>query len=107
MGNFLKDRLFKTRENIFGRIKNLISGKNVTKEMSGEIEEILITSDISATTAGDILKNTFDEVKGSSKEAFVEAVKGKKFRLEASRLCPFELGIKKTRSHISYRSERF
>jgi len=74
MGNFLKNRLFKTRENLFGRIKNLLTGKSVTGDVMGEIEEILITSDVSIKTSERLLKDTLDVSKGG-RDAFIAQVK--------------------------------
>ena len=75
MGNFLKDKLFKTREGLFDRFKNFISGKKITKEITGEIEEILISSDISSFTSKMILDRAFESSKNLSKEEFIESVK--------------------------------
>jgi len=77
MGNFLRERLFKTRHSIFGRIKELLTGRDAVGDMKGEIEEILITSDISSKTAGDILKDVFEQQKGVDKDAFIAAVKNR------------------------------
>jgi len=75
MEDFLKGRLFKTREGIFGRIKNLITGSRQTDEIKGELEEILISSDISVKTTKEILDKAFAGIKSREKEEFIEAIK--------------------------------
>ena len=77
MGNFLKEKLAKTRESIFGRIKNLLSGKSISREISGEIEEILVSSDISIKTASKIIADCFIDSNMQDRDQFIRAVKMK------------------------------
>jgi fused signal recognition particle receptor len=56
--NKLKERLFKTREQIFGRVAQLLRGTSVLNEQTlNSIEEILITADIGVKTAQTIMAN--------------------------------------------------
>ncbi len=81
MAKNLKERLFKTRQSIFGRIKNVFTGKDLSGEMRGEIEEILITSDVSISTAQNLLNETFEGLKGKDKQTFIDSVKLKMVEL--------------------------
>jgi fused signal recognition particle receptor len=57
MGFFdkLKNGLAKARENVFGSIKTLFSGKILDDELLEELEELLITSDMGMETTNNIL----------------------------------------------------
>ena len=56
--NKLKERLFKTREQIFGRVAQLLRGSTVLDEQTlNSVEEILITADIGVKTAQTIIAN--------------------------------------------------
>jgi fused signal recognition particle receptor len=55
--NKLKERLAKTRANIFGRLSQVLVGKSALDEkLLAEIEEILITADIGTDTSHKILE---------------------------------------------------
>lgn len=73
----LKEKLTKTRQNLFGRISAVLQGKTILDEaLLSEIEEILITADIGVQTAHKILERTRQRVK---KEKISEA--GQIYRL--------------------------
>lgn len=60
----LKEKLFKSREGLFGTLKNLIYRKNVIdEELYEELEEILIQSDIGMDMTIKIVKELEKEVK--------------------------------------------
>lgn len=60
----LKERLFRTREQIFGRVSKLLRGSDVLNEQTlNAIEEILITSDIGVKTAHAIMANLKQRIK--------------------------------------------
>ncbi|MCK6542478.1 signal recognition particle-docking protein FtsY [bacterium] len=60
----LKEKLTKTRQNLFGRISAVLQGKTILDEaLLSEIEEILITADIGVQTAHKILERTRQRVK--------------------------------------------
>lgn len=60
----LKEKLTKTRQNLFGRISAALQGKTILDEaLLSEIEEILITADIGVQTAHKILERTRQRVK--------------------------------------------
>jgi fused signal recognition particle receptor len=75
LGNFLKDRLSKTRETIFGRIKNFLSSKIITDEEKRNIEEILVASDVSSSTASKLVSETLQIMKSESRKDFLETAK--------------------------------
>ncbi|HNJ72172.1 MAG TPA: signal recognition particle receptor subunit alpha, partial [bacterium] len=67
----LKEKLTKTRQNLFGRISAVLQGKTILDEaLLSEIEEILITADIGVQTAHKILERTRQRIK---KEKISEA----------------------------------
>ncbi|MDI6767551.1 MAG: signal recognition particle-docking protein FtsY [Bacteroidota bacterium] len=56
--NKLKESLTKTRENIFGKIQNIISGKTkIDDEVIDNLEEILIGGDVGVSTTMRIIEN--------------------------------------------------
>lgn len=60
----LKHGLFKTRENITGKVNDVLSSfKSVDEELFEELEEILITSDVGVSTTLSILDNLRKRVK--------------------------------------------
>lgn len=62
--NSLKEKLFKSREGLFGTLKSFILGKNIIDdEMYEELEDILIQSDIGMDMTIKIVKELEKEVK--------------------------------------------
>ena len=62
--NTLKQRLSKTRSQLFGRISTVLQGKTgIDDELLEQIEEILITADIGVTTSHKILDKVRQRVK--------------------------------------------
>lgn len=60
----LKDKLFRTREGFFGKIKNIFSGRDVIDdEMYEELEELLIQSDIGMDMTVKIVSSLEKEAK--------------------------------------------
>ncbi len=60
----LKEKLIRTRENIFGKISELLDGKTILDEGTlDQIEEILITADIGITTSHQILERLKQRVR--------------------------------------------
>lgn len=60
----LKEKLFRTREGFFGKIKNIFSGREVIdQEMYEELEELLIQSDIGMDMTMKIVSSLEKEVK--------------------------------------------
>ncbi len=60
----LKERLFKTREQIFGRVAQLLRGSSVLDEKTiNSVEEILITADIGVKTSKVIIANVRQRIK--------------------------------------------
>lgn len=60
----LKDRLSKTRDQVFGKISRLLKAKSkIDEELLEEIEEILITGDIGVDTTFTIMENIRKRVK--------------------------------------------
>ncbi|HOX64514.1 MAG TPA: signal recognition particle receptor subunit alpha, partial [Thermotogota bacterium] len=65
MGFFdrLKEGLKKTRDATFGKIKTLLSFSKIDAETLEQIEELLITSDISVSTTEKIIRGLKDKMK--------------------------------------------
>ncbi len=60
----LKDKLFRTREGLFGKIKNIFSGRTVIdEELYEELEDLLIQSDIGMDMTVKIVNTLEKEVK--------------------------------------------
>lgn len=60
----LKEKLFRTREGLFGKIKNIFSGKTVIdEELYEELEDLLIQSDIGMDMTIKIVNSLEKEVK--------------------------------------------
>lgn len=60
----LREKLFRTREGLFSKIKNIFSGKDViTEEMYEELEELLVQSDIGMEMTIKIVSSLEKEVK--------------------------------------------
>ncbi len=60
----LKEGLTKTRENIFGKIQKILTGKTkIDEELLENLEEILISGDVGVTTTMKIIENIRQRVK--------------------------------------------
>jgi fused signal recognition particle receptor len=60
----LKEGLTKTRENIFGKIQKILTGKTkIDDELLENLEEILIGGDVGSATTGTIIENIRQRVK--------------------------------------------
>ena len=60
----LKEKLFRTREGLFGKIKNIFSGRSVIDEdLYEELEDLLIQSDIGMDMTVKIVNTLEKEVK--------------------------------------------
>jgi len=62
--NRLKEGLAKTRDNLFGKIQKIITGKTkIDDELLNNLEEILITSDVGVSTTNKIIEDIRMRVK--------------------------------------------
>lgn len=76
---FLRDRLFKTRQNIFGRLKDILKGKAISPKTEDEVLEVLITADVSLKTAREVLQGAKNA--RSSQQSFLDAIRGELLKI--------------------------
>ena len=62
----LKEGLSKTRDSFVGRLRSLLSGRAIDATLLGEIEEILITSDVGVDTSEKIIDRLKQRVKSEN-----------------------------------------
>jgi len=59
----LKESLSKTRDNIFGKIGRVLSGRKIDDDLLDEIEEILLKADIGVEATDKIIENLRDQAR--------------------------------------------
>lgn len=101
----LKEGLSKTRQNLAGRIDQLVIGKRkIDEDLLAELEEVLITSDIGVKTSEELLRNVAlkvqrkeledaDVLKKSLQDQMVEIVSPQEKPLDVSPARPFVIMV--------------